>query len=567
MASSKATPHQQPDYEGLDATEHMQWQDQTQDQTNQVCPQNLEQEYRVMSEQIKKLTATATLNATLNANANANATRNYSVPPMNIEDTAISASATAFPAHGRESELTKELLRLIPRYDGNGGIQKLSEFTTNLENYVTRSNESIGDKLALASTKLTGDAKMWWLDHCNRTASYDDARIRTWQELCNKLKEIYAPPEQERATRNKLRNLKQRGTIADYTSEFRKLAMQISDFSDNEAKYAYLEGLQPKIQDLVISQKENFRDVRTLQAACLRNDNGIRNSSYSGGNNGNIEANMATSNNGQKFSKRPFGRNHGNHANSGNGGNNGNSNGGGNNAKNVKKLPKPRICAFCKGTGHYAKYCNKLKEFHESGKMPQAHYVNATTIIDSGATQHMFNDCNVFETLTQKDATITCANSQSISATHVGTVKLNDSKTLTNVLLVPELQHNLISVSAIAKEGNDVTFTHNGSVLINDATKDNPFKIGHIQGNLYHSETNLVSNKACIANCDDFTLWHHRFGHLSRKTLLSMPKYVNGIDRAKLTPIDERKCTACIQAKATRLPFGTANNRVSATLE
>src|SRR5271166_1492784 len=207
-----------------------------QDQTDQVRPRNLEQEYRVMSEQIKKLTAT--LNATLNANANANAnaTRNYSVPPMNIEDSAISTSATAFPAHGRESELTKELLRLIPRYDGNGGIQKLSEFTTNLENYITRSNESIADKLALATTKLTGDAKMWWLDHCNRTASYDDARIRTWQELCNKLREIYAPPEQERATRNKLRNLKQRGTIADYTSEFRKLAMQISDFSDNAAK-------------------------------------------------------------------------------------------------------------------------------------------------------------------------------------------------------------------------------------------------------------------------------------------------------------------------------------------
>src|SRR5271169_6897461 len=140
MASSKATPRQQPDYEGLDATEHMQWQDQTQDQTDQVRPRNLEQEYRVMSEQIKKLTAT--LNATLNANANANAnaTHNYSVPPMNIEDSAISASTTAFPAHGRESELTKELLRLIPRYDGNGGIQKLSEFTTNLENYVTRSN-------------------------------------------------------------------------------------------------------------------------------------------------------------------------------------------------------------------------------------------------------------------------------------------------------------------------------------------------------------------------------------------------------------------------------------------
>src|SRR5208337_4416569 len=183
--------------------------------------------------------------------------------------------------------------------------------------------------------KLTGDAKMWWLDHCNRTASYDDARIRTWQELCNKLREIYTPPEQERATRNKLRNLKQCGMIADYTSEFQKLAMQISDFSDNEAKYAYLEGLQPKIQDLVISQKENFRDVRTLQVACLRYDNGIRNSGYSGGNNGNIEANMATSNNGQKFGKRPFGHNHGNHGNSGNinngnsgnGGNNGNSNG------------------------------------------------------------------------------------------------------------------------------------------------------------------------------------------------------------------------------------------------
>src|SRR5277367_5932676 len=129
MASSKETPCQQPDYEGLDTTEHMQWQDQTQDQTNQVRPRNLEQEFRVMSEQIKMLTATlnatvnANANANVNANANANAMYNYSVPPMNIEDSAISTSAMAFSAHGREFKLTKELLRLISRYNGNGGIQ------------------------------------------------------------------------------------------------------------------------------------------------------------------------------------------------------------------------------------------------------------------------------------------------------------------------------------------------------------------------------------------------------------------------------------------------------------
>ena len=350
-------------------------------------------------------------------------------------------------------------------------------------------------------------------------------------------------------------------------AEFWKLAMQISKLSDDEAKYAYLEGLQSKFQELAISHKENIKDLHTLQAACLRFDSGTR----QGNNNGNNEALMANT----QFRK---GNRHGSTKNR-----NGNDtdihsekpNSDETSATIVKKAPqtqKQKVCVICRKKGHYANKCFKLKDvldIYDKACGPQSNYVSTAKmmIIDSGTTQHMFSDHNAFETLTPENATITCANSQSISATHVGTVKLNDSKTLKDVLLVPELQHNLISVSALTDEGDDITFMHKGTVLLN-AMDDNPIQIGHAIGKLYHSETNLVSNKACLTNVDDYMLWHHRLGHPSRQTLLSMPKFVNGIDGTKLMLTDvDCKCAACIQAKATRQPFGNAENRATATIE
>ncbi len=88
------------------------------------------------------------------------------------------AASTSQATHIRESELVKELIRLIPRYDGTGGAQKLNDYTSNFENYATRSQESNPDKLALATAKLCSDASMWWIEHCATEPGTSADRIK-----------------------------------------------------------------------------------------------------------------------------------------------------------------------------------------------------------------------------------------------------------------------------------------------------------------------------------------------------------------------------------------------------
>ena len=51
-----------------------------------------------------------------------------------------------------------------------------------------------------------------------------------------------------------------------------RLKQQLTSMSDDDAIFAYLRGLSPKIRELVQAQKDNQVDLRTLQNACLRVD-------------------------------------------------------------------------------------------------------------------------------------------------------------------------------------------------------------------------------------------------------------------------------------------------------
>src|SRR5665213_2339629 len=138
------------------------------------------------------------------------------------------------------------------------------------------------------------------------------------------------------------------------------------------------------------------------------------------------------------------------------------------------------------------------------------------TIIDSGATQHMFHQLDDLSDVTQNKSMITCANSQTLRSTHVRSVNLTDELNLENVLCVPDLQHNLISVWALTKSSHHIIFENDGTVNINDVDNNSTTKIGHAIGDLFH----LSSDEAYLANTnkangtfDKYALWHHRLGH------------------------------------------------------
>ena len=105
------------------------------------------------------------------------------------------------------SDLAKELLKLIPHYDGTGGIQKFVEYATMVEDLVLHADVSAKMQFTLAMAKLTGDARLWWQEQCQTMPS--ENHIKSWETLCSKLRETYAPNEQANNIRAKLKSLKQ----------------------------------------------------------------------------------------------------------------------------------------------------------------------------------------------------------------------------------------------------------------------------------------------------------------------------------------------------------------------
>ena len=458
-------------------------------------------------------------------------------------------------------------MKCIPRYDGSGGAQRLFDYIDQFEDFAMNMDYTPEMELTLATAKLNGDAKAWWRDHRNTFPIDHQQRIRYWTDLRKALIEHFAPPEHAYNIRNKLFSLQQKGSVADYNASFTRLKQQLTDLGDSDAIFAYLRGLSSKIRELVWTQKDNQADLRTLQNACLRVDTSQPNRS----NNQSTpheEAHNISLNQNQNFN-RGGSRRRSNYRHRGHGSRNRESNNG---AQPYKKNTTDRMknqnakfsCPICDATDHAAFKCPNLTTLRETlnKSHPSANQAIGATIIDSGATQHMFYELDDLTDVTQNNTTITCANSQELQSTHIGSIDLTDELNLKNVLCVPDLQHNLISVRALNKSGNDVIFKNDGTVINVDET-DKATKIGQTIGDLFHLST---GEEAYLANStrtfDEYALWHHRLGHPSRKVLRTMTKYVTGLDNIRL--IDPMKiCTGCACAKSHRQPFGSAISRSS----
>ncbi|XP_074326857.1 uncharacterized protein LOC141664804 [Apium graveolens] len=112
---------------------------------------------------------------------------------------------------------------------------------------------------------------------------------------------------------------------------------------------------------------------------------------------------------------------------------------------------------------------------------------NASWILDSGASDHMCFQKNLFFSLSplSQSITISMHNGQVLSIDFVGTVPVTPDITLTDVLFVPHFKYNLLSVSKLIQSLNySVMFTHNGCYLQGPSLRK-PLEIGESQRGLY----------------------------------------------------------------------------------
>lgn len=91
--------------------------------------------------------------------------------------------------------------------------------------------------------------------------------------------------------------------------------------------------------------------------------------------------------------------------------------------------------------------------------------------MDSDATDHICPDLHNFEefqSIADKDNTITVPDGRKIRITHIGIVKLSDDIVLREVLHVPDFHYKLISVHKLCKDMNSKLIFNNTQYFIHD---------------------------------------------------------------------------------------------------
>jgi hypothetical protein len=133
-------------------------------------------------------------------------------------------------------------------------------------------------------------------------------------------------------------------------------------------------------------------------------------------------------------------------------------------------------------------------------------------IVDSGASRSMSCNCEWFYSFTTlaRPIRVTLGDNSAIPATGVGRIPVRmransrwSNAVLQDVLFIPELNSNLLSVAHLTQRGADVRFTGEGCQLYTQAGKLTCS--GQLQGKLYIMDMRtVVSETARIAHVEAF---------------------------------------------------------------
>lgn len=200
---------------------------------------------------------------------------------------------------------------------------------------------------------------------------------------------------------------------------------------------------------------------------------------------------------------------------------------------------------------------------------------SSTWIMDTGAMQHMTCHRDYFQALdTNVTGLVHIADKSSQPIEGMGTVCLTllgllDFKLL-DVLYIPSLKQNLLSLSTLVSRGFDLSVIANNKTLqVIHPPSNSVVMTGKLMGKLFHltGNSSIVANHAhalCVEpelaynvtlthhKLSKEALWHARMGHIKLDRLkkiyystLGLPKFSSNLF----------KCEACIIAKSHRQPF------------
>lgn len=186
---------------------------------------------------------------------------------------------------------------------------------------------------------------------------------------------------------------------------------------------------------------------------------------------------------------------------------------------------------------------------------------NLEWVIDTAASNHMTGSSNFLNDLTSiLSCNVGLPNGTNTTATKKGTVVFDADFSLKNVLLVPVLRCNLISVSQLIEDSDCVMQIANIGCVIQDRIMRTLIGVGELQNGLYFFRR-LKSFQALSMNKDGVEdVWHQRLGNPSNTVFELFPVVSKRVQ-------DFSACDVCLQAKQCCDSFSTSNNKASEIIE
>ena len=201
-------------------------------------------------------------------------------------------------------------------------------------------------------------------------------------------------------------------------------------------------------------------------------------------------------------------------------------------------------------------------------------------IVDSGATCHLCNDRSMFTVFNDLESPqeIVLGDRHTLDAVGIGDVILNlvvngknKRRRLRDVLYVPQLVYNLLSVSKATETGKRVKFSSEGLKILD--CDDRVIAVGVKRGNLYYlnchkyMDTQVHISDAPLKNESNELTWHRRLGHLNEKSLrmLTSKHLVDNFTYNDSIRIPF--CESCVKGKLHKKPFQNSKRQFKVPLE
>ena len=184
-------------------------------------------------------------------------------------------------------------------------------------------------------------------------------------------------------------------------------------------------------------------------------------------------------------------------------------------------------------------------------------------IIDTGASNHVTGNLTCMVNVRKiKNCPVGLPNGKDANATHEGSVIIDGVLQLNNVLFVPQLNCNLISVTQLIDDSNCVVQITNTLCVIQDRRTRTLIGAGERTDGLYFFRGVPKVRALAVDGHSSIELWHKRLGHPSEKVLKYLP-HVSQFSRN----LNKKACDVCPRAKQHRNSFSLSDNKASCLFE